>query len=79
MNTETLVLRREMMSDKIVFTYRDTVVREVTVEGKSQKDMEKIFEKLLEDRDLGSHTVEDVAKENGLTFFHDPDPLDAEE
>lgn len=58
------------MSDKLIFGYREEIYREVIVEGKSLEEMKKIFENIIDDRDLGSVTVEDVAKENKLTVSH---------
>ena len=67
------------MSDKIVFGYREEIYREVVVEGKSLEEMKKIFEKILDDRDLGSVTVEDVAKDNKLTVSHNVNDYREEE
>ena len=67
------------MSDKIVFGYREEIYREVIVEGKSLEDMKKIFENIIDDRDLGSVTVEDVAKDNKLTVSHNVNDYREEE
>lgn len=58
------------MSDKLIFGYREEIYREVIVEGKSLEEMKKIFENIIDDRDLGSATVEDVARDNKLTVSH---------